>query len=175
MAVFKNKSRPASEKIKKSIQSIFRKNELKITIQCNLKILNYLDVTFNLTDSSYRPFNKTNNEINYIHKQWNHPPPPCETTFKLLYANHKKSFNHRNHKSDTELSNDFWKIKDNKLSTNITWESLGRHQAYNTCRKRCALCLNEKLKTALHRNNNMLNTQTELLNKYALMSYDSKD
>ena len=36
--------------------------------------MDYLDVTFNLTDSSYRPFNKTNNEINYIHKQSNHPP-----------------------------------------------------------------------------------------------------
>ena len=47
---------------------------MKITIQRNLKIVDYLDVTFNLTDSPYRPFNKTNNEINYIHKQSNHPP-----------------------------------------------------------------------------------------------------
>ena len=37
----------------------------------------------------------------------------CETTFKLRYANHKKLFNHRNHKSDTELSKEFWRIKDN--------------------------------------------------------------
>ena len=47
---------------------------MKITIQCNSKTVDYLDVTFNLTDSSYRPFNKTNNEIIYIHKQSNHPP-----------------------------------------------------------------------------------------------------
>ena len=60
--------------MKKSIQFTFWENELKITIQCNLKILDYLDVTFNLTGSSYRPFNKTNNEINHIHKQSNHPP-----------------------------------------------------------------------------------------------------
>ena len=72
LAVFKNKSVPESEKIKKSIQSTFREDELKITIQCNLKIVDYLNVTFNLTDSSYCPFNKTNNEINYIHKQSNH-------------------------------------------------------------------------------------------------------
>ena len=74
LGVFKNKSGPESEKIKKSIQAIFRKNELKITIQRNLKIVDYLDVAFNLTDSSYRPFNKTNNETNYIHKQSIHPP-----------------------------------------------------------------------------------------------------
>ena len=81
----------------------------------------------------------------------------CKTTFKLRYANHKKSFNHSNRKSDTELSNEFWKIKDNKLSGNLTWEILGRHQAYNTNSKRCSLCLNEKLKIALHRDNNILN------------------
>ena len=104
----------------------------------------------------------------------------CET-FKLRYANHKKSFNHRNRKSDTELSNEIWRIKDNKHSANITWDTLGRHQAYNTISKRCSLCLNEKLKIALHRNDNMLNNRTEILNKcrhknkFALISYDSKD
>ena len=87
----------------------------------------------------------------------------CETTFKLRYANHKKSFSHRNRKSDTELSNEFWRIKDNKHSANITWDILGRHQAYNTSSKRCSLCLNEKLKIALHRNNNMLNKRTKIL------------
>ena len=89
----------------------------------------------------------------------------CETTFKLRYANHKKSFSHRNRKSDTELSNEFWRIKDNKHNANITWEILGRHQAYNTSSKRCSLCLNEKLKIALHRDNNMLKRRTEILNK----------
>ena len=46
----------------------------------------------------------------------------CETTFKLGYENHKNSLDHRNHKSDTELSKKFWKIKDNKRSVNITWK-----------------------------------------------------
>ena len=104
----------------------------------------------------------------------------CETRFKLRYANHKISFNHRNRKSDTELSNEFWKKKDNKRRANITWEILGRHQACNTSSKKCSLCLNEELKIALYRNNNMLQRRTEILrkcrhkNKYALISYDSK-
>ena len=89
----------------------------------------------------------------------------CETTFKLRYVNHKKLFNLRNRKSDAELSKEFWKLKDNKRSVNIPWEILGRHHAYNTSSKRCSLCLNEKLKKALHRNSNMLNKQTEILNK----------
>ena len=41
------------------------------------------------------------------------------------------------------------------------------------------LSLNEKLKIVLHRNNNMLNRRTEIINKYrpkyALISYDNKD
>ena len=44
LVVFKNESGPESEKIQKPIQSTFRGNELKITIQCNLKIVDYLDV-----------------------------------------------------------------------------------------------------------------------------------
>ena len=73
--------------------------------------------------------------------------------------------NHRNCKPDTELSNEFWKIKYNKRSVKITWEILRRHQAYNTSSKGCLLCLNEKLKIALHRNNDMLHRQTKILNK----------
>ena len=50
LAVLKNKSGPQSEQVKKNIQKIFKKYGLDITIQCNLKIVNYLDVIFNLND-----------------------------------------------------------------------------------------------------------------------------
>ena len=75
---------------------MFRENELKLTIQCNLKIVNYLDVTFNLIDSSYRPSKKTNNEINCTHKQSNHPssiikqlPLSVERRLSKLSSNEK--------------------------------------------------------------------------------------
>ena len=61
LVLFKDKSGPELEKIKTLVQSIFWENELKITIQRNLKIVDYLEVSFNLRDSSYRLFNKTNN------------------------------------------------------------------------------------------------------------------
>ena len=53
---------------------MFKDNRLNIIIQCNLKIINYLDVTFNLSNATYRPFCKLNNEFAYIHKESNHPP-----------------------------------------------------------------------------------------------------
>ena len=47
---------------------------MEIVISCNLKIVNYLDVTLNLNDGSYKPFHKEKNEILYINAKSNHPP-----------------------------------------------------------------------------------------------------
>ena len=74
LAVLKNKSGPQSEHVKKNIQKIFKKHWLDIIIQCNMKIVYYLDATFNLNDGTYKPYTKPNNEIKYIHKNSNHPP-----------------------------------------------------------------------------------------------------
>ena len=52
----------------------FKDNDLKITIDANKKIVNFLDVTFNLTDGTYKPYMKLNNKLLYVHKQSNHPP-----------------------------------------------------------------------------------------------------
>ena len=74
LAVFKNISGPQAEKIKKSFQSIFKQNGLDIVIQCNLKIVDYLDITLNLNDGTHKPFRKPNDITTYIHKESNHPP-----------------------------------------------------------------------------------------------------
>ena len=74
LAIFINISGPKSEKIKKDIQKLFKENELDIIIQCNMKTVNYLDVTLNLENSTYRPYQKENNQIKYINTESNHPP-----------------------------------------------------------------------------------------------------
>ena len=74
LAVLKNVSGPASEKTKKHLQYLFKQKGLQIIIECNLKVVNYLDVTFNLNDGSYRPYRKPNDETHYIHIQSDHPP-----------------------------------------------------------------------------------------------------
>ena len=74
LAVLKNKSGPQSEQVKKNIQTIFKELWLDIIIQCNMEVVNYLDVTFNLNDGTYKAYTKPNNEIKYIHKNSNHPP-----------------------------------------------------------------------------------------------------
>ena len=48
LAIFKNISGPQADRIRKDITKHFKQHGLNITIQTNLKIVNYLDVTFNL-------------------------------------------------------------------------------------------------------------------------------
>ena len=67
LAILKNTSGPEAEKLKKKFQKLFKEKDLDIIVQCNLKITNYLDVTLNLNDVSYRPYRKPNEEANYIH------------------------------------------------------------------------------------------------------------
>lgn len=74
LAIFRNTSGPQAERIKKEFQKVFKDNHLDIETSCNLKIVNYLDVTMNLNDGTYRPYHKPNDEIMYIHSQSNHPP-----------------------------------------------------------------------------------------------------
>lgn len=62
------------ENMKKQICTIFKRNKLKITIEANKKIVNFLDITMDLNRETYMPYTKPNNTIQYVHKQSNHPP-----------------------------------------------------------------------------------------------------
>lgn len=62
------------EAIKKDLCVIFQKYGLKITIEANKKIVNFLDVTLNLNNGKYSPYNKPNNVPLYVHCKSNHPP-----------------------------------------------------------------------------------------------------
>ena len=72
LSCFQNISGLDSEKIKKKMCKIFTENGLNITVECNLVITDFLDVTFDLKSGTYYPYRKKNNKILYIHKQSNH-------------------------------------------------------------------------------------------------------
>ena len=61
-------------KIKKEICRIFNCNGLRITIEAKKKIISFLDVTFNLNNSTYQPYTKPNTTLQYVHRESNHPP-----------------------------------------------------------------------------------------------------
>ena len=104
-----------------------------------------------------------------------------ETKFKSWNANHRKSFKNKKYKTDTELSNEVWKLKEQNKNVDISSEILGIHQSYNTSTKRCILCLNGKLAIALHKEDSILNKRTKIISKcrhsikYNFAHYYTKD
>ena len=74
LACFKNMSARAGDKARKSFTKIIGDLGLKITVQSNLKVVDYLDVTLNLTTGRYYPFRKPDNDPLYINAKSNHPP-----------------------------------------------------------------------------------------------------
>ena len=62
LAVLKNKSGPQLEQIKKNIQKIFKEHRSDINKQCNMKIVNCLDVILDLSGGTYKPYAKPNNK-----------------------------------------------------------------------------------------------------------------
>jgi hypothetical protein len=75
------------DKIKKEMCKIFGNYDLKITIDVNHKIVNFLDVTFNLESGLSKPIMKPNDNPVYVHKKSPHPP--------VITQNLPQSVNHR--------------------------------------------------------------------------------
>ena len=74
LGVQKTRNGQHGENIKKDFQKVFQKYDLEIIIQCNMKSVDYLDVTLDLSTGVYRPFRKPDNELSYVHVHSNHPP-----------------------------------------------------------------------------------------------------
>ena len=74
LAVFKNITGSESERIKKHLQAMFKRYGLDIIIECNKSIVDFLDVTLNLSNGTFRPYHKPDSNIQYIHTESNHPP-----------------------------------------------------------------------------------------------------
>ena len=46
---------------------------MSLEIECNLKTVNYLDITLDLNTGTYKPYPKPNDEILYSHAKSSHP------------------------------------------------------------------------------------------------------
>ena len=88
-----------------------------------------------------------------------------EGTFKQRYTQHKLSFRNRNYSNSTELSKHIWTLKDSNTNYKIDWSILATAPAYSNKRKRCHLCLTEKLYLIKAKKPTLLNKRTELISK----------
>ena len=74
LGVFRRTSGSQADRIRKDLETHFKKLGLRITIETNLKITNFLDLTLNLNNGKYYPYRKPNDIPVYINKMSNHPP-----------------------------------------------------------------------------------------------------
>ena len=74
LSEFKNYNGYQYDKVRKEMIDLFKQHYLNLEIKCNLKIVDYLDITFDLTTGLFKPCNKTNNIARYVNEKSNHPP-----------------------------------------------------------------------------------------------------
>ena len=74
LIVLKNKNGQQTDRTRKKIVKIFKDTDFSSDITTNLVEINFLDVTFNLLNETYRPYRKPNDELKYINVSSNHPP-----------------------------------------------------------------------------------------------------
>ena len=74
LVLLRNTSKQKTDQIRKDIIKIFKDAGFKIEIKTNLHIVDFLDVTFNLLDETYRPYKKPNDQLLYVNTSSKHPP-----------------------------------------------------------------------------------------------------
>ena len=70
--------------LKETPKNVFKNNGLGVITYCNMKIVNYLDIPFNLNDGTYRPYQKSDNIMQYMYVESNHPPIIMKQILKTI-------------------------------------------------------------------------------------------
>lgn len=87
------------DKLRKDIIKVFQNIGFKIEIHTNLKVVDFLDITFNLTNGTYKPYKKPNDQLLYVNTSSNHPPQiikqlPSSTAERLSkHSSNEEIFN----------------------------------------------------------------------------------
>ena len=123
--------------------------------------------------------NKSGTQLERIKKN-------LQKTFKdfgleIVAESNLKIVNYLDVTLNTELSKEYWDIKRNNFIPKVTWSIVRECPPYSLSKRKCYLCLNEKLEINSYKGNNLLNKRSELinkcrhLNKDTLLRHDTKD
>ena len=74
LLIFRKINKQETDRVRKKIISIFKNVDFKIEIVTSLTEVDFLAVTFNLENKTYRPYKKSNDKLTYIDLSSNHPP-----------------------------------------------------------------------------------------------------
>ena len=75
---------PKRDRLRKKIIKTMKDLGLAITIEFGLKVVDFLDITFDLNASSFKPFRKPNDTPCYINIDSNHPPNTIKQLPKMI-------------------------------------------------------------------------------------------
>ena len=73
LRLLRNVNRQNMDRMRTNVVDIFKAVGFKIEIKANLKIVDFLDATFNLTNGKYRQQKKNNDSLLYVNTCSNHP------------------------------------------------------------------------------------------------------
>ena len=172
------------------LHKLFNRNTVKVSYSCmpnmksiisrhNHKILSKSKTTPNQNNCNCRkpsecPMNRNCLSASIVYKA---EVSTCDTgdrkeyigmtanSFKERFNNHKKSFNNEKYEKETELSKYIWKLKKNKKDYSVSWSILKRAPAFSPGRKRCNLCIEEKLCLMQGNATKLLNKRSEIFAK----------
>ena len=137
----RNTNGKLTDRISKNVIKLFKEIGFKIEIETNLKIFNFLDVTFNLTNSKYKPYRKPNDNLMYIHISSNHPRQiikhlPDSVEERLSNNSSKKQvFNSAKPEYGKDLKDSGYK------NVNLKYRARKEHRKKNN-QKRKVICFN---------------------------------
>ena len=72
LAVLRNCTARTADRIKKSVENIFKSYGLKITAEAGLHQVEFLDITINFRKEKFWPYRKPNDSLLYINAESNH-------------------------------------------------------------------------------------------------------
>ena len=73
-----------ADRTRKKIIKLFQAYGLKITIDVNIRVTNFLDVTLNLATGTYKPYRKPGDVPLYLNRRSNHPPTITQNLPKAI-------------------------------------------------------------------------------------------
>ena len=84
LALLKDYSGPQADRLRKALEVKFKQLGLRITVETNLKVTDFLDVTLDLNSGKFCPYRKPNDVPLYIHKESNHPATIIKELPKMI-------------------------------------------------------------------------------------------
>ena len=155
-----------TDKVRKNIIGVFKDIGFSFEITTNLKEVDFIEVSLNLWNGTYRPYKKLNDSLLYIRNLSNHPPNVIKQIPNSIHKRLPKNSSNEEIFRTTKCY--VWHLKETlDVTPNLKWSLLRCTAPYSNISKNCVLCLYEKLVIMTYpRQHELFNKQSELFYKF---------